>query len=204
MARIGPNAVTRLAGAAEAQLGPEACSVLFAASGLGAYRTAPPETMVDEDEVVSLYATLDELHPTRAVTVARDAGHRTAQYLLAHRIPQPVQWLLHALPAGAAARVLVWAISRHAWTFAGSGRFHAVHRDGLSVTIEGGPFADPHGSEAPLRAFYSAVFETLFTTLVSRRSRVEVGSAMPGACRFAVRWCTQSLVAARAGGPIHG
>jgi hypothetical protein len=60
-----------------------------------------------------------------AAEVARSAGRRTADYLLAHRIPKPVQALLKALPARLAARVLLSAIARHAWTFAGSGVFSA-------------------------------------------------------------------------------
>ena len=204
MARIGPNAVTRLAEAARAALGADACTALFAGAGLAGYLTEPPAAMVEEDEVVALYAVLAVRHPAEAEAIAIDTGQRTARYLLAHRIPRPVQWILHALPPGAASRVLVWAIGKHAWTFAGSGTFSARHRDGLGVMIEGGPFAAPGMAERPLRAFYEAVFATLFATLVSRCARVEDGGASAGACRFAVRWCTRALLAARAGGPIHG
>jgi divinyl protochlorophyllide a 8-vinyl-reductase len=202
MARIGPNAVTRLAEAAHAALGGDATAALFEAAGLGDYLAAPPDAMVEEDEVVAVYAALANAHPAASAAIATDAGARTARYLLANRIPQPVQWLLHALPAWAASRVLVMAIGRHAWTFAGTGAFAVA--PGPRVTVRGGPFAAPGAADAPLRAFYAAVFDTLFKTLVSRRARVEDTDATPGVCRFTVRWCTRSLRAARAGGPIHG
>jgi divinyl protochlorophyllide a 8-vinyl-reductase len=47
--------------------------------------------------------------------VARDAGHRTADYRLANRIPGPVQWALKPLPPALASRILLSAIAKHAF-----------------------------------------------------------------------------------------
>ena len=69
--------------------------------------------------------------PVRGASRAKPAP-RTGDYLLAHRIPKPVQALLKRLPAPLAARVLLAAITRHAWTFAGSGRFEAHRPAGRS------------------------------------------------------------------------
>lgn len=185
--RIGPNAVIRLAEAATDRLGPAACARVFQDAGLSHRLDAPPEAMVTEDEVVALYRALAAREPGAAAGVAAEAGRLTAGYLLAHRIPAPVQWLLKRLPPALAARVLLGAIGKHAWTFAGTGGFAAEIRDGARVTVAGGPFAAPGAAAEPLRAFYAAVFERLFRTLVSPRAAVsaEVGG---GVCAIRLGW----------------
>ena len=188
MARIGPNAITRLAEAAADQLGHAACDRLFQQAGLAAYRQAPPERMVEEADVVSLHRALTALHPDRATRVAADAGVRTARYLLAHRIPGPAQRILRLLPPGLAARVLIAAIGKHAWTFAGSGRFQARPDHGMAISIDGGPFTEAGPAAASLTAFYETVFETLFRTLVSTRARIGHTEQAGHACRFALVW----------------
>ncbi len=186
--RIGPNAVTRLAEAAEAALGPDATRALFAAAGLTRHLDAPPERMVAEGDVVALHRALARAHPGAAQRIAADAGARTAAYLLAHRIPRPAQAVLRLLPPALAARGLLAAIGGHAWTFAGSGTFAArVAAGGAAVRVAGGPFADPGPAAAPLGAFYGAVFETLFRRLVSARSAA-VAAAGGGACDVALGW----------------
>lgn len=186
-ARIGPNAVTRLAEAAAARMGDAACAALFAAAGLGHHLARPPETMVDEADVMALHRTLAALHPAEAERIAADAGVRTARYLLGHRIPRPAQAVLRVLPPGLAARILLAAIGKHSWTFAGSGRFEARAGRDVRVRIEGGPFREP-AAAAPLLAFYESVFAHLFATLVSRRSRVEAGSVDGMICQFTMTW----------------
>ena len=184
--RIGPNAVIRLAEAAEAALGRAAAARVFARAGLAHRLDAPPDAMVDEGEVVALYAALAETAP-EAAAVAAEAGRLTADYLLAHRIPKPVQILLRLAPPGLAARVLLAAIGKHAWTFAGTGAFSAETGRGARVAVAGGPFAADGPETAPLRAFYAAVFERLFRTLVSRatEARAEAGG---GRCVIALGW----------------
>lgn len=185
--RIGPNAVTRLAEAATDQLGPAACARLFREAGLAHHLAAPPEAMVAEADVIALHRTLARLHPTQAARIGADAGARTARYLLGNRIPRPVQALLRLLPPGLAARILLSAIGRHAWTFAGSGRFDALVHRGVRVRIDGGPFREA-GAAVPLLAFYEAVFAHLFTTLVSHRTRVERGAVDGMICQFFMTW----------------
>ncbi len=48
-ARIGPNAVTRVAEALRAHAGDAATAALFGRAGLAAYIARPPEAMVPED-----------------------------------------------------------------------------------------------------------------------------------------------------------
>ena len=77
--------------------------------------------------------------------------------------------MLEALPASLASRQLLSAIARHAWTFAGSGRYAA----------------------GPVCHWHAGVFETLFRTLVHPRSRArETACCAAGApaCRFEIDW----------------
>jgi divinyl protochlorophyllide a 8-vinyl-reductase len=65
-------------------------------------------------------ATLRASLPVAEVhAVARDAGPHIAAYLPAHRIPRAMRLLPPPLPARLAARVLLMAIGRHAWTVEG-------------------------------------------------------------------------------------
>ena len=122
--RIGPNAITRVAEVLLPRLGAGTTAAIFERAGLQAYLAHPPQSMVDEAEVSRLHRALRAVvGEAGAREVAFEAGTRTGDYLLAHRIPKPVQWLLRHLPAPLAARVLLAAIRRHAWTFAGSGEF---------------------------------------------------------------------------------
>jgi divinyl protochlorophyllide a 8-vinyl-reductase len=193
--RIGPNAIIRVADALPAFIGSAATFALFERSGLAGYLREPPGQMVDETEVRQLHGELRRsLGPEVAAEVARSAGRRTADYLLAHRIPKPVQTLLKVLPARLAAHLLLSAVRRHAWTFAGSGHFSArTGRPGAPVVlaIRDNPLCRGVTSEMPACDFYAATFERLFQVLVARRARVvEVACEACGdaECRFEVHW----------------
>lgn len=190
--RIGPNAIIRVAEVLPAFVGTAATRQLFDRAGLLAYLAHPPEDMVDETEVMRLHGALREsLGGAAATEVAFAAGSRTADYLLAHRIPKPVQTMLKALPAPLAARVLIGAITRHAWTFAGSGRFTARAGRPVIFEIRDNPLCRGVHADAPVCHFYAATFERLFRVLVHRDARaVEVACEARGddACRFELRW----------------
>lgn len=190
--RIGPNAITRVAEVLPALLGDAGTRALFEAAGLGGYLSQPPEGMVDETEVARLHRVLrQQLGPAVAGQVARSAGMRTADYLLARRIPKPVQWLLKRLPPVLAARVLLQAIGRHAWTFAGSGQFDAVAGRPCVLTIRDNPLCRGVASAHPACDFYSATFERLFQVLVHPATQVvETQCEARGdpVCRFELRW----------------
>lgn len=190
--RIGPNAIIQLGLALPGLVGADATRALFAHAGLAHYLGAPPERMVDEQEVRRLHGLLREhFGAAQAGAAAREAGRRTGDYLLAHRIPKPVQALLKQLPAGWAARVLLAAISRNAWTFVGSGRFEARAGRPVQLAIRGNPLCVGLQADAPACDFYAATFERLFRVLVQRDARVvEVACEACGAdaCRFEIRW----------------
>lgn len=193
--RIGPNAITRVAEVLPPRLGSEATAELFDAVGLAEFLRQPPQSMVDEEDVRRLHAALRErLGGLAAREVAQAAGAATADYLLAHRIPRPLQELLRRLPARWAARVLLAAIRRNAWTFVGSGRFVASAGGGrrpVELEIRANPLCRGLQADAPACEYYAATFERLFAVLVHPRSQVrEVACEACGdeACRFAIRW----------------
>lgn len=185
---IGPNAVTRLAEA----LGPARAEAVFRAAGLMHRLREPPGRMVPEADVTALHRAMRErLGEDGAECVSAEAGRLTARYLLAHRIPRPLKTVLRLLPAGIAARVLVGAVGKHAWTFAGSGRFRVLPGRPMRVEITGGPIARAGRAAHPVCAYYAATFETLFAALVSPHTRVtEIACEASGdpACVFELRW----------------
>ena len=189
--RIGPNAVIRLAEALEAQVGARRTHEIFRAAGQAQFLAARPESMVDERAVTALYASLrSTLVPADAADAARRAGELTGDYLLAHRIPGAVRGLLTMLPARLAAPLLVSAIRRNAWTFAGSGSFAATGRP-LRLSITGCPVCRGATSPHCVCDYYAATFERLFAALVSPRCRVrETACEATGAsaCVFDVKW----------------
>ncbi len=197
-ARIGPNAITRTAEALLAVSGAADQARVFAAAGLVGHLHAPPTKMVDEGDVVRLHCALrSELGALRAREIARDAGRRTGDYLLAHRIPRPMHWFLPRMPRRIAGAVLLWAMRRHAWTFAGSGEFVAQARRPMQLAIRNCPLCrDRHGGHGhpvagPLCDYYTATFERLFRVLVDPRAVArETTCAGNGAdaCRFEIDW----------------
>ncbi len=114
----------RLAEAVDAIEGRAVTMRLFGLAGLEHYVSEPPAAMVREEEVTVLHRHCrKELNQQRAASVSWIAGLRTADYLLGNRIPKFVQRLLKLLPARLSAFILLKAIERNAWTFAGSSRF---------------------------------------------------------------------------------
>jgi divinyl protochlorophyllide a 8-vinyl-reductase len=192
LGRVGPNAITRVAEVLRMRGGEAATAALFDRAGLLDHLARPPQQMVDEAEVTRLHCALREaIGASVADAVAREAGTRTGDYLLAHRIPRAVKSVLVCLPAPLAARVLLAAIRRHAWTFAGSGAFDARAGQPAVLTIRGNPLCRGVALAAPACGFYAATFERLFRVLVHRDARVveTACEACGGAqCRFEVRW----------------
>lgn len=190
VARIGPNAIIRVAEALQACAGPAA--EVFAEASLSHYLTRPPTEMVPETEVIALQQALrGVLDQATASAVNHDAGRRTGDYLLAVRIPKAAQRVLRLLPPGPAARLLLAAVGRHAWTFAGSGQFSVTPGRPLQVSIADCPTCRGAATGYPVCDFYCGTFERLFQVLVSPRTRVhEVACGAMGApaCIFAIDW----------------
>jgi divinyl protochlorophyllide a 8-vinyl-reductase len=163
---VGPNAVLQLVQPLRHAGGERLLKDVFRRAGLERYLDRPPLAMVPEEEARSLFGAVRELMGTdRGDDVLREAGRGTAQYVMAHRIPGPVRGLLRILPAPIAARMLLSAIQRHAWTFAGSGSCDGRCAGGvIRISIRDNPLATPG---CP---WHAGVLETMFRTLVTRRA----------------------------------
>lgn len=160
-ARIGPNAVTRLAEALAAEGGDALALQVFSSAGLAPWLDTPPEAMVRETEAARLHRLVAACLPAPvAERVLADAGERTARYIMAHRIPRVARGLLHVLPRALAGPLLLSAIERNAWTFAGSGTVTTDRGRPWRIAIADNPLA------VPGCPWHRAVFRELFGTLV--------------------------------------
>jgi divinyl protochlorophyllide a 8-vinyl-reductase len=196
-ARIGPNAVIQLGETLAAHNESLLAREVYLAAGHPEWLAHPPQEMVDERPVAQLHAALRRLAPPDvAKDYAREAGMRTGDYILAHRIPKPARMMLRLLPAPISARLLLEAIAANAWTFVGSGRFSYELGTPIVVTIADNPLAQEPGC-----VWHEAVFRRLFQSLVQANAEVrEVACCARGApaCRFEITW---GPVAAAARGP---
>lgn len=191
-ARIGPNAIIQLVAAVRAALGGQAAADLLAAAGLSGYRTALPDSMVPEAEVIRLHrAAVARFGATGAASLAREAGRLTGDYLLAHRIPKAAQFVLKRLPAPLASRILLGAVAKHAWTFAGSGTFAVERAAPAVVTIADSPMCRGRRDGVPVCDFYTGTFERLYRVLVHPAALArETACTAAGdpICRFEITW----------------
>lgn len=185
--RVGPNAILQSAEALRALCGQDTAKRVFEGAGLLGLLEYPPQDMVPASQAARLHATIArDLPPDLALEIAREAGRRTGEYILAHRIPRPAQCILRALPARLSGRLLLKAICHHSWTFAGNAdvSYHAA--DPMELAIHDNPLA------VTGCAWHCAVFETLFHRLVSPRIVVKhpVCCAQGGhMCRFFFELC---------------
>lgn len=190
MARIGPNAVIQVAAAARAMLGERFADSLV--------RDATPYTpeqlptgMIDQREAQAIVRELVGRVGARAAgPVLREAGERTAEYLLAHRIPRVAQWAMRVLPRGMGLSLLLRAMSAHAWTFAGSGEFRIIHAAPWPMLeFTACAMCDGMHEDEPMCHFYGGTFERLIRELIASRATVrEVACIAQGGdrCRFAI------------------
>ena len=190
--RIGPNAIIRVAETLHEMFGPDVTAGLFAQAGLGHYLVKLPEKMVNEVEVLSLHEVLRaQLGQPACADITWKAGLKTADYLLANRIPKAAQLLFKALPAALSARLLLKTIGGHSWTFAGSGQFSYEVGQTVVLTIHNNPLCRDVRTDVPVCDFYCATFERLFQVLVHPNTKVEETACEAkgdDVCRFELRW----------------
>lgn len=183
---IGPNAVIQLGAALSARLGKETAQRVYDAAGCGPLLDAPPHEMIDERVPVRLFRQLwRELPAETASVVARDAGRRTGRYILQNRIPRLARVVLRILPQSIASRLLLSAIQKNAWTFAGSGTCRTTPGIPMIIEIARNPLRMPGG------AWHEAVFAELFGALLSRKTDVRYAPVAEGSdavCRFEIRF----------------
>jgi len=185
--RIGPNAVLQLLPVLETAGGAALRDEMLEAAGL---QDPPSDTgLMDEGPAAAMHRALRRRLPVRAPDLLREAGARTGDYILAHRIPPSAQRILKALPPALSAPMLAKAISKHSWTFAGSGAFTLVSIRPLVFELQDNPLIRGESAPHPICVWHEAVFDRLFQTLVDRRLRTrETTCSASGAsvCRFEI------------------
>lgn len=183
---IGPNAILQFLPLLDRLGGPERRAQMLAAAGI--FEVPDGQSMIPETDAARLHRQLRLDAPELAPRLSEAAGIETANYILAHRIPQAAQVVLKALPPPLAARVLSQAIARHAWTFAGSGAFRVAGP--WRFEIADNPLIRGERSEVCLCDWHAAVFARLYGVLVSAKAQCrEVQCAAQGGpvCRFELR-----------------
>lgn len=190
--RIGPNAILQVVAALRAQQGETVTLDVLRRAGLAAVIEHPPEHMVAERDVIALHGGVRrDLGPEAARAVMVGAGIGTGDYLLAHRIPRLAQRVLRGSPAWLASRMLLAAISRHTWTFAGSGDCTFSPGHPVIVTIRDCPACRGEQAPAALCDYYAKTFERLYGVLVHPATRVRETTCIAtgaDACRFEISW----------------
>lgn len=162
-ALIGPNAVLQAVAVMEERLGHAETQAILADAQIE--RLPSGTHMIPEIEALRLHRWLLLHEPMGAFVIAEEAGSRTADYIMANRIPRAAVWLLKHLPARLAAPLLMAAIRKHAWTFIGAGDFAA---DGAwRFTVDRRTADDSLPPPDSLFHWYAAVFTRLYRELVA-------------------------------------
>ncbi len=185
-ARIGPNAVLQTRRALAEQVTPE---VVAAVEARALVPAELPPGMIPETWFLQLIrAVRAELPADRAEAVLRQSGAGTAAYVSTNRIPAVIRGVLRVLPTRVALSLLLKAISQHAWTFAGAGRFSVEGRYPFLLRLDDCPTCRPETALGATRsgAWYEAAFEGLLRLAAPRVSVHEVECRAAGAttCRF--------------------
>ncbi len=172
-ARIGPNSIIQTVNALREAYGAAEADAILQRGDHSHLMTTLPSEMIDEQEFLTLIQMLrDQIGIAAAGQILRRSGQLTAGYLLKHRIPRPVQLLLKILPRTAALRVLLSAISKHAWTFVGSGTFRFTISEQSLITITDCIESREITSERPVCFFYTGAFERLLQALINMHAQV--------------------------------
>ncbi|MEL7177783.1 MAG: bacteriochlorophyll 4-vinyl reductase [Pseudomonadota bacterium] len=180
---IGPNAILQLVPVIELAGGRELRDQIFAAAGV--FDMPSGDHMISEAPAARVHQALRAQVPDLAAALAWEAGRRTADYILAHRIPRIAQAMLKALPWRVSASLLSKAIKKNAWTFAGSGEFRVLSP--YVFELAHNPIVAGEQSDTPLCYWHAAVFERLYQVLVHPHMICRETACMAQgaeACRF--------------------
>jgi divinyl protochlorophyllide a 8-vinyl-reductase len=181
---VGPNAILQTAQAIAQLHGEAVRDAVLSQAHLPPWGAAP-HGLVDAALVRNLNQALRQtLGPDAALATMRRAGELTGGYILANRIPRRAIAALRLMPAPLGVNMLLMAIARHSWTFAGNASVEIRHGwRHYAISIRQNPIAF-----GPC-VWHEAVFATLLTPLAGKGLRVrETACCRDGAqaCRFEV------------------
>jgi divinyl protochlorophyllide a 8-vinyl-reductase len=183
-ARIGPNSIIQTVAALESAYGKSQAEEVLRKIGQGQLIGNLPSEMVEESKFHALVVALEkEIGEKVLASILRDSGERTAKYLLKVRIPGPFQKIVKMLPSGLAFKLFLFAISKNAWTFAGSGEFSYASKPYTSITVK-----VTYPSHPVVGNFYLGTFTALLTELVDRETTIRPDIRKEGnaiVCKYA-------------------
>lgn len=183
-ARIGPNSIIQTVGALETAYGKPEAEKLLRKIGQGHWIGNLPTEMTEESKFHALVKALEkEIGEKATAGILKDSGERTAKYLLKVRIPAPFQKIVQLLPPGLAFRVFLFAISKNAWTFAGSGEFSYGSKPSPNIAVK-----VTFPSHPVVGNFYLGTFSALLTELVNPKTTIKADIRREGGaivCRYA-------------------
>ncbi len=151
--------------------------------------TKAPDHLIPEARFVEVIDQLRERLPReRSEEVLGWGGALTAEYVARHRIGGAAKWLLRALPPRASLPLLLRAIRRHAWTFAGAGRFDFEGPFPGTLILEDAPTCRRAQAGGHLCSYYQAAFEGLLSLAAPGIQVRETECQALGAdrCRFSI------------------
>lgn len=178
-ALIGPNALLQTVAVMEERLGHAETRAILLDAQIHALPSG--DSMIPEVQVLRLHRWLALHEPMGCFDIAEEAGARTADYIIAHRIPHSAAWLLRHLPALLAAPLLMATIRKHAWTFVGAGVFAPT--DGWRFTIDRSGADDTLPAPDSLFHWYAAVFTRLYRCLVAGDCTCRMIDRAEGLCQ---------------------
>jgi divinyl protochlorophyllide a 8-vinyl-reductase len=182
---IGPNALTQFRSPLEKQGGQDLFETLLQDARIASLPDM--SGLIPEGPVARFHKTVRATLPDLSAEISRAAGVGTADYVLKHRVPGLAQTLLKVLPASVSKHLLANAISKNAWTFAGSGQFEIAGRTPLVFILKDNPLIAGERAGHPICHWHVAVFERLFQELIGSHVRVtetKCGACGADACRF--------------------
>lgn len=166
-------------------LGEQASGLVLATAGVTQLPAA--DVFCDETPAAAVHQALRKEFPGTAEHIARLAGTRTADWIVATRLPPVAAMTLSRMPVWLASPVLCGLIEKHAWTFMGSGQFRVINRSSPVFELKDNPVIRGEFSEHPVCSWHAAVFQQLFRSLVDPAiscTETHCSACGDAACRF--------------------
>ena len=176
--KIGPNSIIQTVAALEAKYGKTKAETILRKIGQGYIIGNLPTEMVEESKFHSLVtALLKEIGDAPTAAILKESGERTARYLLKVRIPGIFQKFLKLLPARPAFKLFLFAISKNAWTFAGSGEFSYTMNRPAEITVR-----VTYPTNPVVGNFYLGTFTALLQELVNPKTKIKADIRKESGC----------------------
>ena len=167
--KIGPNSIIQTVAALEETYGKTKAENMLRKIGQGYIVGNLPKEMVEETKFHTLVGALQkEIGETATARILQESGERTARYLLKVRIPGIFQKFLKLLPPRPAFKLFLFAISKNAWTFAGSGEFSYIMNRPPEISVK-----VTFPTQPVVGNFYLGTFNTLLQELVNPETKIK-------------------------------